>query len=157
MLLFTTVSKTKQISRTFRVEGSMQDQRQSCMSRKLGKEKVLLVFDFVCFSGRHFTLLEFAKKDILKRIFLVSTLMTYIFAPCIKNLVTYFAISVYFDFLQLYMNHSKNRKDQEVPASGANLSCVTPCIRSFDSPCTALMRVVLKYIICRQPSFAKIC
>ena len=46
----------------FRVGESFLTQKQSCITQKVGLEKWCLFFDFVCFSGRHFTQLHFGKK-----------------------------------------------------------------------------------------------
>ena len=61
---------TKYNLRAFRVDESFWTQKQSCITQKVGLEKWCLFFDFVCFSGRHFTLPHFAKKDIGKKFFL---------------------------------------------------------------------------------------
>ena len=62
--------ETKYKLRDFRVDESVWTQKQSCITQKVGLEKWCLFFDFVCFSGRHFTLPHFAKKDIGKNFFL---------------------------------------------------------------------------------------
>ena len=62
--------ETKYIFMVFRVGESFLTQKQSCITQKVGLEKWCLFFDFVCFSGRHFTLPHFAKKDIVKNFFL---------------------------------------------------------------------------------------
>ena len=61
---------TKCILRAFEVDESFWTQKQSCITQKVGLEKRCLFFDFVCFSGRHFTQLDFAKKDIGRNFFL---------------------------------------------------------------------------------------
>ena len=68
--LFDVDPETKYILRVFRVDESFWTQKQSCITQKVGLEKWCLFFDFVCFSGRHFTLPHFAKKDIGKNFFL---------------------------------------------------------------------------------------
>ena len=47
--------KTKYILKTFKVEESLWNQKQSCLEWKIGLEKCCPFFDFVCFNGRHFT------------------------------------------------------------------------------------------------------
>ena len=47
--------KTMYILKTFRGEESLLDQKQSCISWKIGLKKCCLFSDFVCFNGRHFT------------------------------------------------------------------------------------------------------
>ena len=63
-------SRDKVHLNTFRVDESFLTQKQSCITQKVGLEKWCLFFDFVCFSGRHFTKLHFGKKDISKKFFL---------------------------------------------------------------------------------------
>ena len=70
MFLFDVDPETKYIFMVFRVDESFWTQKQSCITQKVGLEKWCLFFDFVCFSGRHFTLPHFAKKDIGKNFFL---------------------------------------------------------------------------------------
>ena len=55
MFWFDTQTTTKYILKTFRGEESLPDQKQSCISWKIGLKKYCLFFDFVCFSGCHFT------------------------------------------------------------------------------------------------------
>ena len=55
MFCFATHSRTNYILNTFRVEKSLQDLKQSCISWKIWLEMRCPFFDFVCFNGCHFT------------------------------------------------------------------------------------------------------
>ena len=102
MFWFDTQTKTKYILKTFRGEESLPDQKQSCISWKIGLKKCCLFFDFVCFNGCHFTLLDFAKKgQCTKILFWHLTHLSNIFASQYKNLEMYFMILICFEFWPL--------------------------------------------------------
>ena len=101
MFLFAIQLKTKFILRTFRVEESSLNQKQYCLSWKMGLEECCPFFDFV---WTPFYLAWLCKKgQCTKILFWLITHLSNIFASYIKNLETYFTILIAFEFLPLWI------------------------------------------------------
>ena len=73
--LLTAQPVTKCIFETFRVEEYFWTQKQCCITQKVGIEEWCLFFDFVCFSGCHFTSPDFAKIGHLGFFFLMKIIV----------------------------------------------------------------------------------
>ena len=109
MFWFDTQTKTKYILKTFRSEESLLDQKQSCISWKLDyKSAVCFLILFVLMDAILLSL-TLQKRTMYKIFFFwLFTHLSNIFAPHIKNLETYFAILICFEFWPLCKVHCKD-------------------------------------------------